>query len=208
MDGARGTPGLGPSPIGRDHANPASRLARPATDKLPRTPTLRNSSFCIEMGFLSTFGASDAPSEGARASMRAADESYLSLLLHEIATGRNPDRIISHWDAYSAGMQTSENSPLLPGPAAAIRCATVSLAWCRRSSGPSCERSSPGFSVISSKKPHPSPTAPRASPPRPRTENTHSSGTFVLCAWIARGATIRLSVIAGTTTSTPPPEER
>ena len=38
---------------------------------------------------------------------------------------------------------------------------------------------------------------------RPRTGNTHLSGTFVLCAWIAREATIRLSDRAGTATSPP-----
>jgi hypothetical protein len=32
-------------------------------------------------------------------------------LLHNIATGCNPDRIVSHRNAYSAGMRTSGNSP-------------------------------------------------------------------------------------------------
>jgi hypothetical protein len=48
-------------------------------------------------------------------------------VLHTVATGRNPEHIISHRSAYPAGTRTSENSPLLHGLGAAY--GALSLAY-------------------------------------------------------------------------------
>jgi hypothetical protein len=50
-----------PGPIGMGLcATRATESARSATDELHRTPIVRNSLRCIELGFLSTFDASEA----------------------------------------------------------------------------------------------------------------------------------------------------
>ena len=81
--------------------------------------------FLHRIRFPSTFDAADAFSEGTRSPKKAANRSIQLLSLLFLATGSNSERITSQWDGYSAGASAVENSRLLPGTDAAIRCAIL-----------------------------------------------------------------------------------